>query len=251
MSILKKKIIIEGEIHALSGIMIGSSGSAMSIGGPDKQVIRNPVTKLPYIPGSSLKGKMRSLIELRDGTIGKNNGPTLDPNALAAQLFGYIKEKRGDNKENERMQPSRLIVRDGELINQDAFNNTDLLFTEAKTENAIDRITASANPRTFERVPKGAVFHLSMVLNIFKDDPLGDKFLDTIYNAFDLIEDDYIGGGGSRGNGQVKFYITKILEKSAEDYKLAIKDDENNKKEGEAITPPERFKKMLDENVEV
>ena len=59
---LEKKIIISGKIIAESGIMIGGNNTAFEIGGTDKQVVRNPINKMPYVPGSSLKGKMRSLL---------------------------------------------------------------------------------------------------------------------------------------------------------------------------------------------
>lgn len=216
---LEKKIIIEGSIIAETGLMIGASGGALEIGGTDRQVVRNPINKLPYIPGSSLKGKMRSLLELNEGTLGYSNGtygPTLNPDDLAAQLFGFIKDR---NTRSDKQQPSRLIVRDGEMQNHDKFDNTELLYTEVKAENSIDRITSEANPRFFERVPKGARFRLNMTLNIFKDDPNRDNLLDTVFRAMRLVQDDYLGGGGSRGNGEIRFAITNIRERSLEYYK--------------------------------
>ncbi|MCE7925548.1 MAG: type III-A CRISPR-associated RAMP protein Csm3 [Haliscomenobacteraceae bacterium CHB4] len=212
---LSKKIIIEGEIIAESGIMVGASSGALEIGGTDKQVVRNPINKMPYIPGSSLKGKMRSLIELNDGQMSENNGvygPTLNPEHLAAQLFGFIKDSKLP-KEKQSQQPSRLIVRDGEMTNSDKFQNTELLYTEVKAENSIDRVTSAANPRFFERVPKGARFKLNMTLNIFDTDKNKDKFLDTVFRAMRLVQDDYLGGGGSRGNGQISFEIKNIWER--------------------------------------
>lgn len=196
---LLKKIIIKGKIQAETGIMIGGNNSAFEIGGTDKQVVRNPIDKMPYIPGSSLKGKMRSLFELSNGTIGDDGGPTLNGKHAAAQLFGHIRTKDYDDQ-----QPSRLIVRDGEMLNANEFNETELLYTEVKAENSIDRVTARANPRFFERVPKGAAFKLEMVINIFDQDPSWASFLDYTYEALRLVQDDYLGGSGSRGNGQVK-----------------------------------------------
>lgn len=165
---LIKKIFITGEVQVLTGLMIGSSSSAMDIGGIDKLVIRHPITRLPYIPGSTLKGKMRSLLELNLGNIGIDNrgnaGPTHDPNHVPAKLFGYIKHHQ-NNKKKQR--PSRVIVRDGELSNPDYLQGTELGYTEVKAENTIDRLTAAANPRFFERVPKGATFKLQIILNVF------------------------------------------------------------------------------------
>jgi len=217
--ILKEKILIQGEVVVETGLLIGSSSSALEIGGTDKQVVRNPITKRPYIPGSSLKGKMRSLFELSRGQVDYDEntrafGPTLDPKHEAAQLFGFIK-KRG--KEGATQQPSRLIVRDGELNNPDRLDGTELLYTEIKAENSIDRITAEANPRFFERVPKGAKFDLNMVINVFEGDVNGAHFLDWVFEAMKLVQDDYLGGCGSRGNGQIRFEI-KSVKRRGKDY---------------------------------
>jgi len=215
---LLKKIIITGEIEALTGLMIGGSNTAMGIGGPDKMVIRNPVTNQPYIPGSSLKGKMRSLLELSYGYIGNKkmggkveNGPDEDPNHESTQLFGTART-------DTRQRPSRIICRDGFLLNPDALKGTELPFTEAKTEVVIDRITSQAMPRTFERVPAGAKFALNIVVNIFDDDTFKDQFKTLTFKALQLLQDDYLGGSGSRGNGQVRFKITRVIERSSEFY---------------------------------
>jgi len=213
---LVKKIIIRGHILAETGIMVGGNNTAFEIGGTDKTVVRNPVTRLPYIPGSSIKGKMRSLFELSRGQIqsdGRTFGPTQNPKHEAAQFFGHI--NRNDEK---KQQPSRLIVRDGELLNPKDLKNAELEYTEVKAENSIDRITSEANPRFFERVPKGARFGLNMVINVFDHDINGENFLRYAFEALGLAQDDYLGGGGSRGNGQVSFIITEILERPRDYY---------------------------------
>lgn len=216
---LNKKIIIKGEIIAESGIMVGGSTSSFEIGGTDKQVIRNPINKLPYIPGSSLKGKMRSLLELNQGTISVDNkgiyGPTHRPGNIAAQLFGHIKHSENGKKSQ---QASRIIVRDAQITNENEFSDTELLYTEVKAENSIDRITSAANPRFFERVPKGAKFELNIVINVFSHDQRGGEFLKYTFDALKLVQDDYLGGGGSRGNGQISFNITSVEERSAKYY---------------------------------
>lgn len=219
---LIKKIIITGKIIAESGIMVGASNSAMEIGGIDKQVIRNPITKIPYIPGSSLKGKMRSLFELNQGTIGKDNrgnfGPTQNPKHAAALLFGHIKDASNERKSQ---QPSRIIVRDAELTkdSQEQLKNHTTLYTETKAENSIDRITSEANPRFFERVPAGAEFELNITLNVFADEnEKNEDYLKHVYTALKLVQDDYLGGCGSRGNGQVRFAIDAIVERNKDYY---------------------------------
>lgn len=198
---LEKKVLYTGTITLKTGLHIGGTNAALNIGGPDKFVVRNPINKIPYIPGSSLKGKMRALVEIANGET--NNGkPTNDPNSKAGALFGIS----GDN---ENSKPSRLIVRDAELdINACDFSNTDLPYTESKTEVAIDRVTAKPNPRIFERVPAGAKFKLNMVLNVFEgEDEAALK--KTLNQAIELLEDDYLGGHGSRGYGQVKIDLVK------------------------------------------
>jgi len=207
---LMKKIVYTGKITLLTGLHIGGSNTAMNIGGPDNFVVRNPISNLPYIPGSSLKGKMRALIEIAYGE-SQDGKPSNNPKSKAGALFGVS----GDNN-NSR--PSRLIVRDGELLNSEEIVNTDLPFTESKTEVAINRITAKANPRTFERVPAGAEFKLDMVLNIFSDDN-EETLKNTLKTAIKLLEDDYLGGNGSRGYGQVKIELTDS-PKEIKDYEV-------------------------------
>ncbi len=216
---LIKKILISGEIQVITGLMIGASSSAMDIGGVDKLVIRHPITRLPYIPGSSIKGKLRSLLELNLGNIGiddrGNAGPTHNPEHLPAKLFGYIKHPQNNRK---KQRPSRIIIRDGELNNPEHLEDTELGYTELKAENSIDRLTAAANPRFFERVPSGATFELNIILNIFENDD-EKELLDGVFHAMKLLQDDYLGGGGSRGNGQVNLFLTDMEERTLSYYK--------------------------------
>lgn len=229
---LIKKIFIKGELQVLTGLMIGSSSAAMGIGGVDKMVIRHPITRLPYIPGSSIKGKLRSLLELNLGQVSKdergNTGPTHDPKHLPAQLFGYIKHRQNDKKSQ---QPSKLIIRDGELLNGDWLQGTELAYTEVKAENSIDRITAAANPRFFERVPKGAIFQLEIILNIFDSDEDKEiELLNGVFHAMRLLNDDYLGGGGSRGNGQVNVRLKGMEERTLSYYKNESESEIRNEK---------------------
>lgn len=199
MNRLKKKIVYTGTITLKTGLHIGGTNAALNIGGPDKFVVRNPLNNIPYIPGSSLKGKLRSLVEIYNGET--NNGkPTNDTNTKAGSLFGVS----GDA---DSSRPSRLIVRDAELdVNSCDFSNTDLPYAETKTEVTIDRVTAKAMPRTFERVPAGAKFRLNMVLNIFEGEK-ESELKNTLKQAIALLHDDYLGGHGSRGYGQVEMTL--------------------------------------------
>ncbi len=205
---LLKKISYTGIITLKTGLHIGGTNASLNIGGPDKFVVRNPINGIPYIPGSSLKGKMRSLIELLYGCCyidNKGNAkPSEDPNSASGKLFGVACADSSKNK------PSRLIVRDAELdINACDFSKTDLPYTESKTEVSIDRVTAKANPRTFERVPAGAKFKLNMVLNIF-DNENEEELKQILDKALKLLQDDYLGGQGSRGYGQVEIEYTAV-----------------------------------------
>jgi len=203
---LNKKINYTGTIVLKTGLHIGGTNAALNIGGPDNFVVRNPLTNVPYIPGSSLKGKMRALIEISTGDVSSKGEASENPNGVAGKLFGVGANKGGH--------PSRLIVRDAELIIDDPevdFSRTDLLYAESKTEVTINRVTAEANPRTFERVPAGAKFNLNMVLNIFEGEN-EDELKKTLEKAMQLLENDYLGGQGSRGYGQVKFENIEITE---------------------------------------
>lgn len=207
-AILKKKIIYTGVIIVKTGLHIGGTNSALNIGGPDQFVVRNPIDNIPYIPGSSLKGKMRSLIEIKNGETCKGK-PSEDSASKAGALFGTAADKGGH--------PSRLIVRDAPLWADDPevdFSNTDLPYTESKTEVAINRITASTDKqlRTFERVPAGAKFNYSMILNIFEGED-EEQLKETLKQAMNLLEDDYLGGNGSRGYGQIKFQANQNVER--------------------------------------
>lgn len=229
---LLKKIIIKGTIETKTGLLIGSSNSSLAIGDIDKFVIRDPISNYPYIPGSSLKGKMRSLLELAYGLV-KDNGSkggkqlkyTVSDSGVTSILFG-----NAQGTENQR--PSRIIVRDAKLsesgIKKLNTIKTDAPFTEIKTEVTIDRITSVASPRTFERVPAGVEFDFDIVLNIFdKDEEFKDtdgkvydekRLIREIFASLKLLQNDYLGGSGSRGYGQVKFHIKNIKERNKDYY---------------------------------
>lgn len=219
---LLKKIEISGVLSLETGLHIGGTNSSMSIGGIDKAVIRNPLNNQPFIPGSSLKGKMRSLLEVSTGNIGGrsggvvNNGPSSDLGSqgtpFSADLFG--------NAANSNPRPSRLIVRDLSLINhEELLAKTEIPYTEGKTEVVIDRITSAAMPRQNERVPAGAQFKLNLVVNIWEQDLHSqDQLIGLLFTSLQLLSDDYLGGHGSRGYGQVSIEVEDILEKSSDSY---------------------------------
>jgi CRISPR-associated protein Csm3 len=206
---LLKKLVYTGTLTLKTGLHIGGTNDALNIGGPDQFVVRNPLSNIPYIPGSSLKGKMRALVEIKNGET-KSGRPSTNPTTRAGKLFGVV------SGGSDSSRPSRLLVRDAELdIYASDFSNTDLPYTESKTEVVIDRITAKAMPRTFERVPAGARFKLNLVLNIFEGEN-ENELKNTLRQAIELLEDDYLGGNGSRGYGQVSIELDTPREKTYE-----------------------------------
>lgn len=213
MKQLVKKIKINTTITLLTGLHIGGSKENVEIGGIDNPVIKLASKKdQPYIPGSSLKGKMRCLLEQVEGAA------KIGQSCKVNKLFGAIENK----KENIESQLSRLIVRDA-CLTKDSANNIkecdslDMPFTECKFENTIDRTTGTTvkgGVRQTERVPAGAEFDVQFIVNIWNDDD-ETELLNMLKQGISLIENDYIGGSGSRGYGQVRFGEPKATELTA------------------------------------
>jgi len=228
------RLIINGKLRAKTGLHIGAGNAGVTIGGVDNPVVRDPLTGWPYIPGSSLKGKMRSLAErrrgfhLRDDQLQKIGRDVRIH--LCQDITDYVKcdvcRVFGVPGEKEYSSPTRLVVRDV-LLDPDSLRNakTDLLYTEVKYEAAIDRITSAAVPRPVERVPAGAEFKdLEMVFSFYQlydglENDLKEEFdlLKTVFSAMQMLEDDFLGGLGSRGSGKVEFAeLTLKLRKDTE-----------------------------------
>ena len=217
------KIIISGEIEIISGLHIGGATTGLKIGGVDLSVIVDSEGK-PYIPGSSLKGKTRSLMEHRLGKISSNGKVHMckkddDYKNCPICLIWGISPTEKDMKINLPVH-SRLIVRDIPLKEESVkkMRNLELEWTEVKTENVINRMKGSAeSPRQIERVPAGAVFSpMEMIYNVFEEDD--KKNLKYVFEALELLEHDYLGGMGSRGYGKVEFRNIKIYWNKKEDY---------------------------------
>ncbi|MCX7986293.1 MAG: type III-A CRISPR-associated RAMP protein Csm3 [Bacteroidales bacterium] len=216
---LSKKIEITGKIICKTGLHIGGSGTSMNIGGIDKCVIRNPLNNQPYIPGSSLKGKMRALFQVATGSIKKLDKPMGGEVYHVATDDGPDADLFGSAAGDSNQKPSRLIVRDCYLVNaEELLKHTEIPYTEGKTEVVIDRITSAASPRQIERVPAGAVFGLNIILNIWEQDNNEDKLIHTLFKSLELLKDDYLGGNGSRGYGQIAIEISKMVEKDCHEY---------------------------------
>ena len=200
--------VIQGKINLITGLHIGASKDTIEIGGLDQPIVKHPVTGEPYIPGSSIKGKMRSLLELAYFPDGITNGkPCSNPEKcpVICKLFGI---SGSEKKETVRLGPTRLIIRDAYLSPEyrQQFENGQLPMEE-KYETAIDRISGTAlggSLRPIERVPSGVMFDFSFSLKVFEGDN-EKELLEFILNGMRLIELDALGGQSSRGSGQVKF----------------------------------------------
>lgn len=195
------KIKIESVIELQSGLHIGGDDSFSAIGAIDSPVVRDPITRLPYIPGSSLKGKMRSLLarELDTPPAAGVKGLENDCREIK-RLFGSsstTSNAAGNGIQMSRLQFFDCFLEEGE---RDRLPQV----TEVKFENTIDRLKCEANPRQIERVIRGARFRFELVYNVEEAAEAEEDF-ENIGKAIRLLENDYLGGGGTRGNGRVRF----------------------------------------------
>ncbi|MEA5593484.1 type III-A CRISPR-associated RAMP protein Csm3 [Rivularia sp. UHCC 0363] len=268
------KIRLTSHINVETGLHIGGGGETLDIGGIDKPVIRDPLTKYPYLPGSSIKGKLRSILERlhskplnRTGGSGTyryesddlENGYTeIDGlfipyegarTCQISRLFGStggskfwmpvdvatkegllendsptrtIQNQNCTKINRGRNAPARLMVRDSHLVDESATKlreiDTGLYMTEWKFENGIDRVTAAANPRQLERVPAGSQFNFELVYTV-EDAEQAIEDLQNIAIALAILEDDALGGHGSRGYGKVRFKNFQLYYRNLDQYK--------------------------------
>ena len=224
---LNNIIALEGTLELMTGLHIGAGSEELHIGGIDNPIVKHPYTNEPYIPGSSLKGKMRSMLEWKADTLCFDNkelrGKPVNQQILSAlkddkkkyaealkiaQLFGISGDSK-DGSLTEEIGPTRLSFWDCHLTQEwlDERTKDAQSYTEAKSENTIDRITGVAsNPRQTERVPSGAKFAFKLTIRQLDGD--SDKaLLSTVFAGLKLLELDGIGGSGSRGYGKIKFTL--------------------------------------------
>jgi len=189
------KIQINGEIELATGLHIGGSSAFAAIGAVDSPVIKDVRTNYPMIPGSSLKGKIRTLL-----ASAYNQQLAIRPDdddERILRLFGSA--KKGDVKR------SRLIFSDMVLANADDLRKQGLQsLTEVKFENSINRATAVANPRQIERAIRGSVFNLDLIYDVSSEEEIEEDF-ELLGDGLRLLQYDYLGGSGSRGYGKIKF----------------------------------------------
>jgi CRISPR-associated protein Csm3 len=274
------KVRITSTLVVETGLHIGGGGETLDIGGLDKSVIRDPVTQQPYLPGSSIKGKLRSILErilekplnraggsgtyryesddLEDGYTEVGDGQFVAFQGAAtcplSRVFGstggskcylkpeVIEQEELDNrgsatiageryiKTKGRNAPARLMVRDAHLLKESAKQlekiDTGLYMTEWKFENGLDRVTAAANPRQLERVPAGARFHFEMVYTVEHQEQAAED-LKNLAIALAILEDDALGGHGSRGYGKVRFENFQFYYRGVEQYRQVTTGDSN------------------------
>lgn len=191
------KLEITGTITVKTGMHIGASEGFAAIGAIDSPVAKDALSRLPIIPGSTLKGKMRSLLAKAYNEEGKVTKTRDDDNVKITRLFGTSKNQEGNP------QPSRLIFSDSILCNSESLRKAGAQSeTESKEENTISPLTAVANPRQIERVIRGAEFPLNIIYNVENNDELIED-INTLAEGMKLLQYDYIGGHGSRGYGRI------------------------------------------------
>ena len=239
------KLILEGDLECQTGLHIGAGKGSLEIGGADNPVVKDAFG-LPYVPGSSLRGKLRSLLEQSTGLaipselvyLSRRKGQEVRihqserPGDEICLLFGRnpgrMDRVAGEPLESSVASPARLTVYDSPLVQESITpqmrENLDDELTEVKSENAIDRITSQANPRTLERVPAGARFRFRMVLDILCAEDR--DLLPRLVEGLRLMEDDTLGGGGSRGSGRVKIGGLKLTWRNREFYSAGSTEQE-------------------------
>jgi CRISPR-associated protein Csm3 len=234
---LSRFVKINADLVLASGLHIGTGDTEIHIGGIDNSVIKHPHTLEPYIPGSSLKGKMRSLLEWYEGVVGFSDGnpigishlgkiedPVVRSRAEAIiRLFGISGGDSPDDAMMAKIGFTRLSFWDCAMNTKWVEERKELgqFLTEAKSENTIDRISGTAkNPRQTERVPAGAVFNFQLTLKQLEGD--AEDLLNTVLIALKLLEYDSLGGSGSRGYGKVMFENLRLDGVDASDQFASI-----------------------------
>ena len=231
------KLVLEGDLVCETGLHIGAGKGSLEIGGADNPVVKDAFGR-PYIPGSSLRGKIRSLLEQSAGLavpselvylsrrrgqevrIHQSDRPDDEICLLFGRNPGRMERVAGDAMESAAATPARLTVYDAPLdpasITPQMRENLDDELTEVKSENAVDRITSQANPRTLERVPAGARFRLRLIVDILCDED--KELVRRVGEGLRMLEDDSLGGGGSRGSGRVRFENLRAAWRGREFY---------------------------------
>lgn len=192
------KILIKCDLVVRTGLHIGDSSSFSAIGTVDSTVIRDPFTGLPIVPGSSLKGKLRTLLARRSCVNGETLPDFSADGEVILRMFGG----------SEPVRFARLQFADAFLLNYDQLKGVGV--TEVKSENVINRLTSKATHRQIERVIAGSRFGINIVYNLSDPKEMEEDLL-LLSKAMKLLQLDYLGGHGSRGNGRVSFQNFQVI----------------------------------------
>lgn len=211
---LRGLIKIEATLECLTGLRIGSGGAAAEIGGVENVVVKDPISQEPYIPGSSLKGAMRSHYELYTGKQLSTKLKTRmhicgSEDCDVCTVFGRTPDYLGDLSQTNFVSLTRLRVDDAYANEETREKWNRFGSVEVKYENSIDRLTSESNPRSVERIPRGSEFEVRMTYRIF-DGARDLNYLKAVFQSMKLVEEDYLGGYGSRGYGRIRFKAIKI-----------------------------------------
>ena len=192
---------LDFEIELLTGLHIGGSTDTFDIGGADSTVIKNPLTHEPYIPGSSIKGKLRSLLTQKYGNVSVKNKDSeilLEKDEIRC-LFEPVST-------SDDLKVSRCIFRDAYLTDESKEELQKHLGLGTFTEIRIYLLKGTpANPRFIERVPRGAKFNGEIILQIYEGDN-AEQLKEVINEALKMLELNYLGGSGTRGYGRVDIH---------------------------------------------
>lgn len=216
---------VDSILTVLSGLRIGGSAEKIEIGGIDNTIIKDPIRGYPYLPGSSLKGKLRSLLEYDTGRVSRNGNPWGLRDAGQMNQAGGVNSDPvlrifgNSGADESKMGPTRFIARDIQLTDE-FFTKLPSDLIEIKTENVINRLSGTAEkPRSAERILAGVEFNVTILFRIFDFADNGgvtdeELFWKYIPRALELLEMDCLGGYGSRGYGQVAFRSIQIYDSS-------------------------------------
>lgn len=210
---IKDYKVISGTLRCETGLHIGGSAEQIEIGGVDLPVIKHPITGEPFIPGSSLKGKMRSQLEKKEGKVNDKGEPCgcAKDDCKICKVFGVHKSVK------HNLGPTRILIRDAFFSErtrneyQTFLKEKGTSYIERKTENIINRLTGTAlHPRSQERVPSGAEFDIEIVLQLYDTDGDGKDLIEFVKEGLRQVQSTYLGGYGSRGSGKVSFHNIKL-----------------------------------------
>ncbi len=216
MGKLKGHRVMRGTLKCVTGVRIGGSKESQEIGGTDNPILRHPITNFPYVPGSSLKGKVRSLLEQkhRADKVMRDGKPCDCGACDVCRVFGCA-GARNTKSSTRAIFRDCMLTPESKAVLEEARAELGVPYSETKTEVLIDRRTGLSygriGPRTQERIPEGAEFDLEIVLRVFDDDD-PDKDAQFIQEGLKLLQDDTLGGSGSRGYGKVSIEIKDTVD---------------------------------------